>query len=97
MSEELTGVRLFSADNTYSKLASLIAQGAEMRTTNISEEFTLDDYREKYGNNAIPMFIIKDKSTLQTLSDWPTLEQAVAGSKIIALIKVDKNSEPKNK
>ncbi len=97
VSEELTGVRLFSADNTYSKLASLIAQGAEMRTTNISEEFTLDDYREKYGNNAIPMFIIKDKSTLQTLSDWPTLEQAVAGSKIIALIKVDKNSEPKNK
>lgn len=94
VSEELSGVRLFSPDMTYSKLASLVAQGAEMRTTNISEEFTLADYAETYGSNAIPMFIL-NKDLLKPLSDWPTEEEAVPGSKIIAMVKMEKNAEVK--
>ncbi|MCG8536227.1 MAG: cation:proton antiporter [Pseudomonadales bacterium] len=94
VSEELSGVRLFSLDMTYSKLASLVAQGAEMRTTNISEEFTLAEYAETYGSNAIPMFIL-NKDLLKPLSDWPTEEEAVPGSKIIAMVKMEKNAEVK--
>ncbi len=93
VSDELTGIKLFAPDNTYSKLASLIAQGAEIRTTNISEEFTLLDYQEKYSSNAIPLFVISDKKQLVPLSGWPTEDQAVAGSKIMALVKVEKPVE----
>jgi NhaP-type Na+/H+ or K+/H+ antiporter len=87
VSDELTGVRLFSEDATYSKLASLISQGAEMRTTNISEEFTFDDYLEKYDNNAIPMFVIEGRKRLNVLSGIPDAEQVPPGSKVIALVK----------
>lgn len=93
VSDELAGIKLFAPDNTYSKLASLIAQGAEIRTTNISEEFTLLDYQEKYSSNAIPLFVISDKKQLVPLSGWPTEDQAVAGSKIMALVKVEKPVE----
>jgi len=93
VSEELAGVRLFSEDATYSKLASLIAQGAEMRATHISEEFTLDNYLEKYGSNAIPMFVLDSRKRLTILSDLPLAEQVPAGSRLIALVTAERVAE----
>ena len=89
-SEELVGVVLFSEDATYSKLASLVAQGAEMRTTNISEEFTFEDYLEKYGNKAIPMFLLDSRKRLSILSGLPSADQVPAGSRIVALVKAER-------
>ncbi len=93
VAEDLAGIVLFSADATYSKLASLVSQGAEMRTTNISEEFTLKHYLEKYGTKAIPMFIINPKKRLQILSGLPKEEDVLPGSKVVALVKADRVSE----
>ncbi len=90
ISEELVGVVLFSEDATYSKLASLVAQGAEMRTTNISEEFTFEDYLEKYGNKAIPMFLLDSRKRLSILSGLPSADQVPAGSRIVALVKAER-------
>jgi len=95
VSDDLLGIALFSEDATFSKLASLIAQGAEMRTTNISEEFTFENYQEKYGSNAIPMFVIDARKRLTILSGLPTAEQVPAGSKIVALIKAVEKAEEK--
>lgn len=86
VAEELTGQGLFARDATYSKLASLIAQGAEMRTTNLSEEFTLADYQETYGNNALPMFIINHKKRLVVIASSDNLKEVQPGDKIIALV-----------
>jgi len=93
VSEEMRGMPLFSKDATYSRLASLIAQGAEMRTTSLSEEFTLQHYFEKYGGNAIPMFIINVKKRLMVLSEAPTPEDVEPGCKIISLVKVEEAIE----
>ena len=84
---------MFSEDATYSKLASLVAQGAEMRTTNISEEFTLEDYLEKYGSKAIPMFVLDTRKNLSILSGVPTQEQVPPGSRIVALVKAERVAE----
>ncbi|WP_346837057.1 sodium:proton antiporter [Microbulbifer sp. SAOS-129_SWC] len=45
-------LELFSENATYGRLASLVARGATIRTTRLTETFTLEDYRETYGNRA---------------------------------------------
>ena len=90
VSEELSGIALFSEDATYSKLASLVAQGAEMRTTNISEEFRFENYLEKYGSNAIPMFVLDPRKHLSILSGVPSQDQVPPGSKVVALVKAER-------
>lgn len=90
VADELLGVALFSEDATYSKLASLVSQGAEMRTTNISEEFTFADYLEKYGSSALPMFVIDARKRLTILSGLPEAEEVPPGSRIVAMVKVER-------
>ncbi|WP_043316958.1 sodium:proton antiporter [Microbulbifer sp. HZ11] len=49
---------LFSENATYGRLASLTARGATIRTTRLSEEFTLEDYGKTYGNRATPLYAV---------------------------------------
>ncbi|KUJ84204.1 sodium:proton exchanger [Microbulbifer flavimaris] len=51
-------LELFSENATYSRLASLVGRGATIRTTRLTETFTLDDYRETYGNRATRLYVI---------------------------------------
>ncbi|MDX1695609.1 MAG: sodium:proton antiporter, partial [Ketobacteraceae bacterium] len=53
-SELMRGRSLFGENVSYSKLASLLAQGAEMKTTVLRDEFNLDDYLSVYEERAIP-------------------------------------------
>jgi len=56
---------LFAADTTFSKLASLISQGAKTKQTNISASFSYEDYRKQYGKRAIPLFAFNEKRQLR--------------------------------
>ncbi|QKX18835.1 sodium:proton antiporter [Microbulbifer sp. YPW1] len=49
---------LFSENATYSRIASLVARGATIRTTRITEAFTFDDYKETYGNRATKLYAL---------------------------------------
>ncbi|GAA5523707.1 K(+)/H(+) antiporter NhaP2 [Microbulbifer aestuariivivens] len=51
-------LELFSENATYGRLASLVARGASIRTTRITETFTLEDYRKTYGNRATRLYVI---------------------------------------
>ncbi|SDZ91065.1 cation:proton antiporter [Microbulbifer marinus] len=51
-------LELFSENATYSRLASLVAKGATIRTTRLTETFTIEDYRETYGNRATPLYAL---------------------------------------
>ncbi|WP_100642645.1 cation:proton antiporter [Alteromonas facilis] len=79
---------LFGEGITYAFLASAMKNGAIIKTTRLTEEFTFADYREKYGNDAIPLVHIHDNkvgvfSSLKSVSPKP-------GWKIISLVlKVD--------
>ncbi|MCW8193997.1 sodium:proton antiporter [Proteobacteria bacterium 005FR1] len=61
---EQRGFTLFGEDVTYSKLASLLAQGAEIRSTKLSEEFDFDDFLIEKGAEVIPLFGISPKGWL---------------------------------
>ncbi|MDN3638879.1 sodium:proton antiporter [Simiduia curdlanivorans] len=70
---------LFSESATYGRLASLVAKGATMKTTKLSEAFTLEKYHETYGVRALPLcaidpngqiFIYTISHEFKTKADW---------------------------
>jgi NhaP-type Na+/H+ or K+/H+ antiporter len=83
---------LFGNDITFSKLASLIAQGAKAKRTKLSESFDYEAYKEQYGKRATQLFAINDKKRLYffTASDSVVPEQ---GWTIVSLVQEDKEKE----
>ncbi|MGD8577563.1 MAG: sodium:proton antiporter [Thiohalophilus sp.] len=59
------GYLLFGEDITFSKLSSMISQGAEIHDTKLSEDFGFEDFQEKYGKHAIPLFAIDPRGRIQ--------------------------------
>jgi len=58
------GYVLFGKELTYQKFASLLSQGAEIKATKLSDEFTFDLFQQQ-NKNAIPLFAINAKGKLQ--------------------------------
>ena len=52
---------LFGEQVSYAKLSSLIAKGAVIKPTNITENFTYQHFLNRYGDGALPLLYIKDK------------------------------------
>ncbi|WP_397471081.1 cation:proton antiporter [Rheinheimera sp.] len=52
---------LFGEQVSYAKLSSLVARGAVIKTTNITENFTFEHFQRRYGDGALPLLYIKDK------------------------------------
>lgn len=59
------GQQLFSEEITHGALAGMIRNGAEIRTTQLSEEFSFENYLELNKENCIPLFAIDSKNRLQ--------------------------------
>ncbi|RUO61883.1 cation:proton antiporter [Pseudidiomarina insulisalsae] len=87
-------LNLFGKGVTFSKLASLTFQGAQMKTTALTENFNFTDYQERYGNRAIPMFALDERKVLHVFTTDHTFEPK-PGWQIIALITADEISEQK--
>ncbi len=75
----------FGYDVTYSKLASLLSQGAEIHDTQLTDDFGFDDYNDQYQKKAIPLFAIDGRGRLRpfTAEDSP---KPSAGWTIVALV-----------
>jgi NhaP-type Na+/H+ or K+/H+ antiporter len=61
---EHRGYVLFGDEITYQKLASLLSQGAEVKTTKLSDEFTFELFKQQH-NKTIPLFAISPKGRIQ--------------------------------
>lgn len=59
------GYQLFGEDVTHGQLAGWLREGAEIRSTQLGDEFTFSDYLEKHGDNIIPLFALDQKKHLQ--------------------------------
>jgi TrkA-N domain len=81
----LRGRLLFDEDLTYSELSQRIVQGAEVKITPLSEEFSMEHYYEVYGETALPMFLIREKTRLLVFATDRRPEPR-AGDKLIALV-----------
>lgn len=69
VAESFRAPRLFGEDVTQQKLASLIAQGAELRATLLTENFALADYENVWNNSHIPLFAIDKNNHLRAYTD----------------------------
>ncbi len=69
VAESYRAPRLFGEGVTQQKLASLIAQGAEIKATLLTENFDLAAYQEARGNSHIPLFALDKNKNLRAFTD----------------------------
>ncbi|QDU58178.1 cation:proton antiporter [Aeoliella mucimassa] len=81
----LRGRILFTQDLTEDRLRELYEDGYRIKKTTLSDDFTLDDFRTKYGETAVIMFLVPEKGRLRVLATNSELTPQ-AGNKVIALV-----------
>jgi hypothetical protein len=82
---QLRGRILFAKDATYSTLTERFEAGAKVKTTLLTEEFGFDAFRERYGEDAIPLFAVTAAGALKVVAtDQPP--EFKAGTTLIALV-----------
>jgi NhaP-type Na+/H+ or K+/H+ antiporter len=59
---------LFGEGMSYSKLASLRSKQALVKKTQITDSFTFEDYSQKYGARALPLFAIDENNYCHVFS-----------------------------
>ncbi|MFC0269244.1 cation:proton antiporter [Kushneria aurantia] len=80
--------RLFSEEATFAHLASLIANGAELRVARITDSFTLDEYRRIHNSRLMPLFCISANNRLRVLHTANELTVR-SGERLVSLIYPD--------
>ncbi len=85
VAETFSAPRLFGEDVTLQKLASLIAQGAEVKATLLTEAFDMAAYEEKRGKGSILLFALDAANRLRPFSDRERPEPQ-PGWSVIALV-----------
>lgn len=85
---------LFGEDVSFSKLASLLAQGATIKTTNITEDYPLEKY-EADNPRYIPLYVVSKKNVLRVFSSAvePKIE---AGTKLVSMLLPKDENKSKN-
>ena len=84
------GRLLFGPAVTYARLAQRHAQGALIKKTGLSEDFTYDDFLNRYGTTATVLFVIKASGDLTVMAaDTPAAPEP--GQTLVSL--VDQESE----
>ena len=87
VSKEGKARHLFAKEVTYAKLASLLSQGAQIKSTQFTEEFGYEQYLSQAGKVIIPMFgISPDGNELRVFTRKESIEKISADWKVIGLI-----------
>ncbi|TEW51880.1 cation:proton antiporter [Psychromonas algicola] len=59
---------LFGENISYAKVASLMAKGAILKITNITENFTFERFKQRYGETAIPLVYLTKEGDVNIVS-----------------------------
>ncbi|MFO7589372.1 MAG: cation:proton antiporter [Acidimicrobiia bacterium] len=82
--EHLSGRLLFSADATYSELSERFSAGTTMKSTQITEQFEMSDFWGRYGDDALPMFLVNgDRLSVVPAGGKPEVRP---GQRVVALV-----------
>ena len=90
----LRGRILFRPDASYTEISRRIASGAVIKRTSLTDEFGMDQYFERYGDDALPLLLIEDGSVQIFAADNPPKPKA--GQKIVGLVVERPGAEAKN-
>ncbi|MEE8134991.1 MAG: sodium:proton antiporter [Gemmatimonadales bacterium] len=82
--EHLRGRWVFRQDATHEFMQARVRAGGTIKRTNLTEEFTYQDFIERYGESAIPLFIIRGGDvSIMTVANPMTPK---AGQTLISLV-----------
>lgn len=87
----LRGRSLFAPGVTFSDLQKRFSEGAQVKKTTLTEDFTYEKFREKYPF-AMVLFTIPEKGLLNVVDAEQKIDPK-AGRKLIALVEADATSE----
>ncbi|WP_417760615.1 cation:proton antiporter [Shewanella sp.] len=68
---------LFNESVSYSKLASLMSRDAVLKTTNLTENFTFQDFLDRYGETVVPLMYVKSEKVHMITADMKTIPMGV--------------------
>jgi len=92
--KHLSGRLLFASDATYGNIARRFSQGAVIKKTPLTEEFTYESFKEHYGDKAMPMFLIRENGDLIPFAQ-DNVPSPIAGQQLVALVENDKENGKK--
>ena len=70
---------------SYAKFASLVSQGYLIKTTGLSDEFSYQDFLDKYNNRALVLFLIDSKGHISPVKAMETFQPSKE-STLISLV-----------
>lgn len=65
LTHDFRAERLFGSDITLEQMLLWMDEGAEIKLTRLSEEFTYEQYLEHYGDRALPLFCVNAKGHIR--------------------------------
>lgn len=65
----LQGRRVFGQGLTHDALARKVAAGAVFKSTGLTQEFTMNNFIERFGENATPLCVVTEGGRLQLFTD----------------------------
>jgi NhaP-type Na+/H+ or K+/H+ antiporter len=87
VNKETRGLNIFGKDITYKMLASLLSRNGVIKSTNITEEFSFNDYMTEYNNKVLPMFAINSKTKeLLVITSQHSYDQIKSNWRVLGLI-----------
>jgi CPA1 family monovalent cation:H+ antiporter len=82
---QIRGRYLFDKNATHSNLSHRTSNGAQVKKTKITEEFTFEDFLERYGESAVVLGVLSETQQLAiSTADAPLVPKA--GQTVIALV-----------
>ncbi len=81
---------------SYAKLASLAAKEYAIKTTQLSDEFTFDDFMNRYDRQAFMLFVIDNKEHIRPVKDVESLKPE-KGWTLVSLVPPQAAKERKEK
>lgn len=78
---------LFGDAVSYAKIASLMAKGAQLKVTNLTDNFSFEHFRKRYGETAIPLVYLTKDSKVMVVSGNDTVFPN--GIELISLLPVE--------
>ncbi len=65
---------LFREGTTWTRMASMLGQGGEIRSTRLTEQYGLEEYRARMGEGTIPLFALDEEGRLRWVTDEEKLQ-----------------------
>jgi len=69
----LKRLSLFGENISYAKVANLMVKGAILKVTNITENFTFERFKDRYGATAMPLVYLTKEGEVKIISGYKAM------------------------